>query len=163
MTDSSVKFKTYSGETIKVLGKALISVCYKSQTFILRLYITEGEKPNLSGRDWLSNLQLNWNELFSMKEKQNENLEHLLDEFKEIFLNELGTMNNEKAKIYLKPNSMPKFLKARPVPYVLKQRIEIELETMVKSGVLEPVDMSYRATPIVPVIKDDGSIRICGD
>ena len=77
------------------------------------------------GRDGLLNLQLNWNELFSMKEKQNENVEHFLDKFKDIFLDELGTMKNEKAKIYIKPNSIQKFLKACLVLYALKQRIEI--------------------------------------
>ena len=33
-----------------------------------------------------------------MKEKQNENLEHVLDKFEEIFFDELGTMKNRKAK-----------------------------------------------------------------
>ena len=47
-----------------------------------------------------------------MKEKQNENLEHLLDRFKEIFRNELGTMKSEKTKKFLKLNSIHKFLKA---------------------------------------------------
>ena len=47
-----------------------------------------------------------------MKEKQNENLEHLLDRFKEIFRNELGTMKNEKKIFFLKLNSIHKSLKA---------------------------------------------------
>ena len=98
MTDSSVKFKTYSGKTIKTLGKALIPVRYKSQIFMLLLYVIEWEKPNLLGRDWLSNLQLNWNDLFSIKEKQNQNLENLLDKLRETILNEMRTMENEKAK-----------------------------------------------------------------
>ena len=33
-----------------------------------------------------------------MKEKQNENLEHVLDKFEEILFDELGTMKNGKAK-----------------------------------------------------------------
>lgn len=71
-----------------------------------------------------------------MKEKQNENLEHLLDEFKETFLNELRTIKNQNAKKSLKLNTIPKFLKALTVPYALKQRIGIELERMIKSGIL---------------------------
>ena len=34
---------------------------------------------------------------------------------------------------------------------------------MVQSDILELVDILELTTPTVPVIKDDGSIRICGD
>ena len=68
-----------------------------------------------------------------------------------------------ESKNLFKPNSIPKFLKVRPVPYVLKQRIEIELERMVIGGILEPVHVSEWATSIILVIKDDASTRICSD
>ena len=42
-------------------------------------------------------------------------------------------MKNEKAKIYLKPNSIPKFLKARRVPYALKNKIELEVQKWLKT------------------------------
>ena len=34
---------------------------------------------------------------------------------------------------------------------------------MVKNNILEPADVSEWATPIVPVIEEDGSIQICRD
>ena len=34
---------------------------------------------------------------------------------------------------------------------------------MHKQGVIEPVQFADWAAPIVPVIKGDGSVRICGD
>ena len=98
-----------------------------------------------------------------MNSESKTNLDDLLHKFEDIFSSELGTMKNEKAKIYLKPNSIPKFLRACPVPYALKNKIELEIERMVKNNILEPVDVSEWATPIVPVIKEDSSIRICGD
>ena len=98
-----------------------------------------------------------------MNNESKTNLDDLLHKFEDIFSSELGTMKNEKAKIYLKPNSIPKFLRACPVPYPLKNKIELEIERMVKNNILEPVDVSEWATPIVPVIKEDSSIRICGD
>lgn len=120
MADSSVKFKTYPVEIIKALGKALILVCYKPQTFIFLLYIMEADKPNLSQERHAIEftVKLEW-VIFYEKKK---NLEHVLDKCKEIFLDELETMKNEKTKIYIKPNSIPKFLNTHHVPYALKQK-----------------------------------------
>jgi hypothetical protein len=41
--------------------------------------------------------------------------------------------------------------------------VEKELERLEQQGVIEPIKFSDWAAPIVPVIKSDGSIRICGD
>ena len=46
------------------------------------------------------------------------------------------------------------------MPFALKGAIEEELARMQTLGVLEAVDRSERAAPIVPVPKQDGSIRI---
>ena len=77
-----------------------------------------------------------------MNSESKTNLDDLLHEFGDIFSGELGVIKNEKAKIYLKRNSIPKFLKARPVPYALKNKAELEIERMVKNNILEPVDVS---------------------
>ena len=57
----------------------------------------------------------------------------------------------------------PRFFKARSVPYSMKIKIEEELDKLVKQEILEPVSFSDWATPIVPVLKPDRSVRICGD
>ena len=55
------------------------------------------------------------------------------------------------------------FHKPRAVPYALKAKIEKELDRLIQQGVIEPIEFSEWAAPIVPVLKKDGSIRICGD
>ena len=45
----------------------------------------------------------------------------------------------------------------------LHEKIELELHRLVKKGTKAPVEFSECATPIVPIVKEDGTIRICGD
>ena len=57
----------------------------------------------------------------------------------------------------------PKCLRARAVPYAFKGKIETELDRLIKNDVYLQVLHSKWAAPIVPVVKEDGSVRICGD
>ncbi|XP_061892151.1 uncharacterized protein K02A2.6-like [Entelurus aequoreus] len=72
-------------------------------------------------------------------------------------------MKDITVKLNIKPETTPKFMKARSVPYAIRSKVGDELDALVKSGVLEPVTVSEWATPIVPVPKKTGGIRICGD
>ena len=67
------------------------------------------------------------------------------------------------AKIHVDPQACPRFCRPRSVPFAMKQKIEEELERLLKEGIIEPVQFSEWAAPIVPVRKSDGSVRICGD
>ena len=49
-----------------------------------------------------------------------------------------------------------------PVTCVLGDKVAAELSRLEK-GVLKKVESSDWATPIVPVLKPDGTVRICGD
>ena len=45
----------------------------------------------------------------------------------------------------------------------MKVKIEEKLDRLVSLGILQPVQFSEWATLIVPVLKSDKSVRICGD
>ena len=81
-----------------------------------------------------------------------------------MFQEGLGTMKGFAAKIYVDPNAAPRYYPARPVAYAFREMVEQELEHLTRDGVLEPVEVSEWAAPIVPVLKQDKrSVRICGD
>ena len=63
----------------------------------------------------------------------------------------------------MKHDHVPMFCKARPVPYSMKGKGDTELDKLVEQGVLKPVQHSDYASPIVSVLKPDGSVRICAD
>lgn len=87
-----------------------------------------------------------------------------MSKYIDVFKSGLGTLKGYKATLEVKPNSTPKFYKPRSVPYALRMSIEHELDRLEEMGVVEKVNRSEWATPIVPVPKSDGSsIRLCGD
>jgi len=54
--------------------------------------------------------------------------------------------------------------KAQPRVYrPLKGKVENELDHLEKEGVIEKIQSSNWAAPTVPVVKQDDSVRICGD
>ena len=53
--------------------------------------------------------------------------------------------------------------KPRTVPYVLKAKVGTQLDRLVKQGIITLIQFSDWSAPIVPVVKKDGSIRVCGD
>ena len=46
---------------------------------------------------------------------------------------------------------------------MLKPKVEDELKRLQDAGIISPVRSSPWAAPVVPVLKKDGKIRLCGD
>ncbi len=157
---SSARLQTYSGEPIAVVGQLEAEVKYGEQQAKVPLLVVEGGGPSLFGRDWLAWIKLNWKEIHRI---QGDTLERILDRHRPVFQEGLGTLIGYKAKIYVDPAAKPRFCRARPVPYALREKVEEELNRLVKEGIVEPVQFADWAAPIVPVPKGDGSLRMCGD
>ena len=156
---SQIKLRTYTGETLDVIGQAQVEVTYQNQTANLPIQIVKGQGPSLFGRNWLRDIKLNWGSI----KKISSDLDNVLTQHQSVFKDELGTIQGVKAKLYVKPDSTPKFFKPRPVPHAVKGAIEQELDRLESIGVIEKVRYSEWAAPIVPVVKPDNSIRVCGD
>ena len=65
--------------------------------------------------------------------------------------------------MYCPPDSQTRFFKTRPVPLAIQEKVSNELDRLLKDKVIVPVTNSDWASPIVPIQKKDGSVRICGD
>ncbi|XP_053390286.1 uncharacterized protein K02A2.6-like [Mercenaria mercenaria] len=156
--ESDLKLK-YSNETLLPEGYIKCKVNIHGQEKDLKLYVMRKGKVPLFGREWLYALKLDWTEIWNLNLDR---VAQLKNKYKDVFDRDLGKVKDLKAKLKLKPASKPKFVKARSVPFAMEPQIEEELDRLVKDGVLEKVDTSEWATPIVPVPKKEG-IRICGD
>lgn len=90
-------------------------------------------------------------------------LEAVLQKLAAVFSKQLGEMKSIKAKITLKPENKPNFCQPKIVPYALHPKVEAELNRLTEMGVLLPVQFSEWAIPIVPVVKKNRAVCICGD
>ena len=160
---SDTRLYTYSGELIEVLGTISVTVSYKQQTKQLSLLVVPTEGPALFGRDWLQAIVLEWKQLNRVHNIRSRALQDILNQYPELFKDGMGTLQDTTVKIHIQQDARPRFFRARPVPYALKDKVTAELERLRKADVIEPVQYSDWAAPIVPVLKNDGSIRICGD
>ena len=75
----------------------------------------------------------------------------------------LKSWDASPVKLKVDANAQPKFYKARSVPLALKSEVEAELANLQSKGIISPVKHSTWAAPIVPVLKKNGKVRICGD
>ena len=176
LTGTNIKVRAYANEPLKVLGKLIIDVSYENKSYNrLPLYIIKGGGVNLLGRNWMALMRQNWENIFEQfqehnpyKEKVNcvniqKELETVTNKYPNVFSEKLGTIKGAQAKINVIPNSKPKFMKARTVPFTMKAAVELEIERMENEGILKYVPFSEWASPIVIVPKSDGRLRICGD
>ena len=80
-----------------------------------------------------------------------------------MFGEDLGSVKGASATIHIDQDSSPHYFKHRTVPYSLRHKVEAELTRLQTQGIIEPVRFSEWAAPVVPVLKKDGSIQLCGD
>ena len=161
---SRASLSTFTGEKIDVIGLIDVRVIYKGQDKCLPLLVVNGKGPSLLGRDWLRELRLDWREIHAVTSTLGSlTLQGLLEQHANVFRDELGTIRGVTAKLHVDPQARLRFYRPRPVPYAMRQKVELELERLERAGVIEPVQFSDWAAPIVPVVKTDGSIQICGD
>ncbi|XP_058803953.1 uncharacterized protein K02A2.6-like [Phymastichus coffea] len=117
----------YSGDTIVPIG--LVKVDVANINCKLLLYVLPGNSKPILGRDWLDAL--------------------------DIIKNFECTYNRRTFKLEFKPNVTQEFCKPRPVAYALIEKVEAEIDRLIKSDVAEKVESSEWATPMVPIMKSN--------
>ncbi|GFS02161.1 Pol polyprotein [Elysia marginata] len=75
----------------------------------------------------------------------------------------IGQVKSVSASLEVNSDATPKFFKARAVPFAIKPKVEKALDDLERQGILTKVSHSDWATPIVPVLKKSGDVRVCGN
>ena len=94
---------------------------------------------------------------------QGDKLQSILAKHSALFQQGIGTIQGYTADARLQANAKPIFNKSRPVAYALQPALDKELQYLQQAEILEPVEFSKWATPLVVVPKTNGRLRMCGD
>ena len=150
-----------------VKGEIELDVQYADQRKLLPLVVVAGSGPVLLGRNWLQHIRLNWSE-FATSTTVNHSSADTLGSIRQryestVFGEGLGHILPYKAKFHEKPDSQSKFHKARPVPFAIRDTVGEELDQLEAEGVIEKVNHSEWASPIVAVPKKDGDYKVAAN
>ncbi|UYV75399.1 K02A2.6-like [Cordylochernes scorpioides] len=154
---SEVLLKTWSSSNVKILGKLFVKAKVTNGFKKLSILVADGLGPNILGRQWFEAFRLRINFLNHIETNP------FSSEFEEVFKQEIDAYNGPLIHIDIPENAEPKFVKARTVPFALRELVDKKLKSLEEQGVIEPVKFTKWASPIVTVLKNDGTIRICHD
>ena len=162
LLNSTTVLRKYGGSSIPICGEFKATLKYRNQVLENRtILVVKDSGPNLLGRDLFPDFEISLN--FPSVAVHAVDANSLLSKFPELFKDELGTFKGVEITLEVGAGKAPKFYKARNVPYAMKSKVDTELDRLLALNILEPVAHASCAAPIVPVLKGDGTIRICGD
>lgn len=157
---SFAKIFDYSSNQIKVIGSLNPNVKFMDKTLPLRIIVVESQGPPILGRDFIRKFEI---DSFKVNLISTLTLKDLLHKFKTLFDGQLGKFKYHKIHIDIDPLSKPIFCKPRQIPFAFRDRVDILLDEYIQSDLITKIETSEWGTPLVPVLKSDGGIRICAD
>ncbi|XP_049868122.1 uncharacterized protein K02A2.6-like [Pectinophora gossypiella] len=167
----STKLKMYSGQLVKPSGKLLCSVEINGKIIrdLSLTVIGNDHSSSLFGRDWMRAFNFRFPRINELKEipmnvQSTANIKReLMKRFPNVFAAGIGTFNKARISLETVTSARPVWRRARPVPHALRPRVDTELARLQREGIITPVDWSEWGTPVVPVLKKNGEVRLCGD
>ncbi|CAG9136383.1 unnamed protein product [Plutella xylostella] len=182
---TNISLKMYCGQKVSPVGMIKCKVIYKQSTVenLELIIVDSANKVALLGRQWMVALGINCHEYVNKvgttatgaaparapprdvgtTVSHQQMFTKLSQLFPNVFSPGIGTFNGGVIHLSVTPGAKPVYCKPRQVPYALRQAVDNELNRLETEGIISPVEVSEWGTPIVPVIKRSGAIRLCGD
>ena len=158
LCSTKLSLTAYNKTSIKVIGETFVNAQYNDYNVNdFRLVVVGNDVPNnLLGRDLLEKFKL----ISINKINETSKVDKVLSNYK---VDSSKPIKNFEAHLYPKDNCAPVFQRARTVGLHLKTKIEEALSDLESKNIIQKVEYAEFASPIVPVMKSDGSVRICTD
>lgn len=162
LTKENMQLFGFNNNSVHVLGSFVTKVQFKEQNNEVKFIVVRDTSLLILGRDFMKQFKLGISGLVNCVSDKSFK-ERLTHKFPEVFTDRLGKFNKYEVELKLKDSTVPVFRNNRVIPFALKEKVECELNKLLADGIIEPVSCSVYASAIVPVIKRNGGIRICGD
>ena len=95
---------------------------------------------------------MNWQASNQVLRLDREELDGILEQYEEVFRDELGLLKGVEVKIHVEAQATPRFFyRARNVPHAIREQVEEALCKLVDARIFKPVRHSEWAAPIVPI------------
>jgi hypothetical protein len=157
------KLRSYNGN-IPLMGGCYVNV--EINGACKQLWVTVVKAGDaLMGRDWIHAFGLRSEREIHQQSNQDDyekRLQEILDKHADVFKDGLGECDM-KVSLKLVEGAEPKFIKARNLPYALREPVEKLLAEKLDAGLATEVKHSDWASPLMPVVKPNGDVRICGN
>lgn len=171
---TEMRLSVVSGELLRVMGKIDVKVVARKKLFSLSLHVIKSDKKliPLLGRDWMDQICPEWRNTFAIHLVQFEEankfrecaIKTIKSKYSKLFDNDMTQpIKNFTVEIRMKENAKPFVHKAYTVPFNVRARVSDELDKMEREGIIEKVEYSDWASPVVVVVKKNKDLRICMD
>ncbi|XP_055604564.1 uncharacterized protein K02A2.6-like [Uranotaenia lowii] len=158
-----VKLVGYDGRALLVKGAISPSVKFENKEKSVVFVVVEKGGPPLVGRNFVRAFGIQFSVIKNIQQCNDMDLSKLIEKYSELFSNKLGCYKYREVKIEVDEKATPIFKNPRPVPFKFRDLMAQELDNMENLGIISKCNTSLWGTPLVPVLKSDGSLRLCGD
>lgn len=172
--ETKTRLKAYNKQLIPALGYLKVKIERDRTVANQVLYVIRGGGAPIVGRRWLralgmwpprfgSNGDIKGEPMNVIKTDFEIEIAKFKQDFPSVSSSELLLFTKGQLHLKLQPEATPKFIQPRRVPISLRNKVEQEIQRLQSRGIIAPIEFSEWGTPVVPVLKRDGSVRLCGD
>lgn len=153
-----------NGQQLQVMGQFSADISGNDKEGQIRVVVQRNLMPvPLLGIEAMDIIFPEWRKAFNINQVRNfDFVKTVKQNFPAVIDGALDTpIRDVEVELTLKPDAMPIFAKALPIPLNLREQVGSMLDKMVEEKILETVEDAKWASPIVIPRKSDGTLRLC--
>ena len=163
LSRTNIKLFAYGmDKPMNLLGefKARVTIDGKYKSIII--VVTKGGNGNLLGLKTVTEIGLV--KFINEVKEHDPYLEKLKKQYPSLFTGKIGKLNGNPVCLTINKNIKPVRQRARAASFHLREGIEKTIQKMLDNDIIERVEGATPwVSPIVPVVKENGDVRVCVD